>query len=77
MILVKNQEWFYLKMGNKSVKRFIYSYENLKEVIDELNFKAIKILNSDENSNDSYDSINSELMIIIYLKYLKMNYYSN
>ena len=64
-------------MGNKSVKRFIYSYENLKEVIDELNFKAIKILNSDENSNDSYDSINSELMIIIYLKYLKMNYYSN
>ena len=47
--------------GNESIKRFICSYEHLKEVIEALQFKAITIPNGDENSSDSDDSLGSEI----------------
>ena len=47
--------------GNESKKIFICSYEHLKEVIDKLNFKAILNPIGEENSNDSGDSLSSEI----------------
>ena len=46
---------------NKSTKRFIRSFYHLKEVIEELNFKAIMNPFSEESSRDSGDSLSSEI----------------
>ena len=43
---------------NQSTTKFIYNFDNLKDVINKLKFKAIKFPNDEE---DSCDSINSEI----------------
>ena len=50
---------------NQSTTKFIYNFDNLKDVIDKLKFKAIKIPNNEEDSCDSIDSEINEYWILV------------
>ena len=62
---IKPQSRMILFKGNeKSVTKFICSHKHLKQVLDNLNFKAISIDDNDEDSGDSLSSENSGQEII-------------
>ena len=50
---------------NQSTTKFIYNFDNLKDVINKLKFKAIKIPNNEEDSCDSIDSEINEYWILV------------
>ena len=57
-LIEEEARWITFRDDNQSTTKFIYNFDNLKDVINKLKFKAIKFPNDEE---DSCDSINSEI----------------